>query len=60
MSDRGTGALPPPDQAWQMGKTAASIMLVREIEGNLGTHADLLDRIVAALKAGTLVANDKV
>ncbi len=32
MDEHGFGALPPPEFAWQMGKTAASILFVKDAE----------------------------
>lgn len=63
----GTGALPPPEMAWVMGKTAASILFVRDAEDLLavaGTSVtggplserdiELLRNAIAAVKAGRL------
>lgn len=36
----GTGALPPPGLEWQMGKTAASILFVREAENAMERAID--------------------
>jgi hypothetical protein len=44
---RGTGALPPPDAAWQLGKTAASITFVKEIDRFLdGVSEVVIDGVV--------------
>lgn len=36
-SPRATGAMPPPQFAWQIGKTAASIRFVNEAEAYLAS-----------------------
>jgi hypothetical protein len=40
---RSFGALPPPEFAWQMGKTVATLDFVREAEQALATRTDLDD-----------------
>lgn len=53
---RGTGALPPPDHAWEQGLTVASIDFVREVmdfvervdAGKEDMHLDVVNTCVAA------------
>lgn len=50
------GALPRPDLAWQMGKTAASIGFVRDAENMI----EWLQERVEEIKKGELVLYDEV
>ncbi|HTM67986.1 MAG TPA: hypothetical protein VL426_01680 [Candidatus Binatia bacterium] len=60
-NEHGTGALPPPDFAWQMGKTAASIRFVNEamaiisVCGADDPDRQLLTEAVDAVKRGERV-----
>lgn len=60
---RETGALPPADMEWQIGKTAASISFVAGAEQYLaaGTNtadAEELEKAVLDIKSGTLVLTE--
>lgn len=61
--EKGTGALPPEDKVWQIGKTAASIRFVGDAEKYLVEHdgetgLDGLKSAVEDVKNGTLVLQD--
>lgn len=52
----GMGAKPPPDLAWQMGKTRASIDFVREAESAISWIVSQIE----AVKKGEVVLYDEV
>jgi len=52
----GFGALPPPGMAWQMGKTAASILFVNAAESAIGW----LQSQIEAVKKGEVVLYEEV
>lgn len=63
--DRPDGALPPPDCAWQVGKTAATIQFVqgfdKYLRGQKGRNEyHILEKLVTMAKEGTLVLTDHV
>jgi len=54
MNKFSTGAAAPPEFAWQMGKTAATIQLVRTLEEM--RPDEVRDFIIDAIKAGRVQA----
>lgn len=60
---RGTGALPPPNMAWQMGKTAASIRFVGDAQRYLESCQDeeqrqRLEEAIDKVRKGELVMDN--
>ena len=57
------GAIPPPNVAWQDGKTAASISFVKDAEEYIKKYKFLdeivsLKLVVKQIKVGKIVLND--
>lgn len=52
---RGLGALPPPEMAWQMGKTAASIAFVNTAAPYLTSRNRILHTLVEKIKKGEII-----